>query len=122
MKHMEDLGKRQWESLAQLSRDADNERRFDLVSSAVSNLESKLAEGDPKTGGTEVKQGRGVTDAVHRSPTPSPVVKLDNSRVDVSCKCNLNSCTMCVNASAIGENASESVRHLLANNYLSYSD
>jgi hypothetical protein len=89
----------------------------------INDLERKLAEGDTKTGGTEVKQGRGVTDAVHRSSTPSPVVKLDdNSRVgDVSCKCNLNSSTLCVNGSVIGESTSEPVGHHSKSNYLGYS-
>jgi predicted nuclease with TOPRIM domain len=128
-KHTEGLGKRQGERLAQLHKDAKNEksgnqRRFELVSPVINDLERKLAEGDTKTRGTEVKQGRGVTDAVHRSPTPSPVVKLDdNSRVgDVSYKCNLNSSTLCVNGSVIGESANEPERHHSKSNYLSYSD
>jgi hypothetical protein len=72
----------------------------------------------------EVTQVREVTDAVHRSPTPPPIVNLDNVSIigDVSCNCNLNSCTMCVNGGVICEDASVPVHHHSASSYLSYAD
>jgi hypothetical protein len=81
-------------------------------------LENKLTEGAPKTGGTE------VTDAVHYSPTPPPRVNLGDvsKKGNISCNSNLNTCTMCVNGSVIGEDASEPVGHHSAGNYLSYAD
>jgi hypothetical protein len=101
------------ESIAQLSKKAQaekpgNERRFELLSSAIDMLKDNLGGGTPTTCGTEVTRLREVSDAVRGSPTPPPSADLGNmARVEnVSCSCNLNSCTVCLNGGVI-----EAIRH-----------
>jgi hypothetical protein len=101
-----------------------NERRFELLSSAINKSRDQLSGGTPMTCGTEVTQIREVTDAVHGSPAPQSSASLDNgARIsNMSGNCNVNSCTVCVNGGEMSENATESVRHHSANSYLSYTD
>jgi hypothetical protein len=113
-----DLPKRQGESIARQSKEAQaeksgNERRFELLSSAIDKLKDKLAGGTPVTCGTEVIRLREVSDAVRGSPTPPPSADLGNmARVEnVSCSCNLNSCTVCVNGGVVCESVTDPVRH-----------
>jgi hypothetical protein len=129
VKRAEDLQKRQKESITQLKKEVEteksgNERRFQLLSSAIDKLKDKLAGGTPMTCGTEVTRLREVTDAVHGSLTPPPSANLGNmARIEnVSCNCNLNSCATCVDGGAICESATDPVRSHSANGYLSYAD
>jgi hypothetical protein len=131
LKRTDYLQKRQGESIAQLSKEVEaeksgNERKFELLSSAIDKLTEKLAGGTPMNCGKEITRLREVTDAIHGSPTPPPSANLGNmARAEnVSCNCNLNSCAVCVcvDGGAICESATDPVRHHSANGYLSYAD
>jgi hypothetical protein len=119
----QDLEKRQGERIAQLNKEvesekAGNERRFELLSSAINTLKDKLADGTPATYSAE------VTGAVPVSPPPLNAVNVNNvnGTGSASCSCNLNSCTLCMNGCVNGEDATVPVHHHSANSYLSYND
>jgi hypothetical protein len=123
MVRTQDLLSRQGERIAQLNKELEsekggNERRLELLSSAINSLRYKLADGTPATYSAE------VTGTLHASPPLLNAANVNNvnGTGNASCSCYLNSCTLCMNRCVNGEDATEPVHHHTANSSLRYND